>query len=88
MALWHPACVGCIAGLLKRTGSGRAEELLQKLWEGDEHSAALGFFMFHMLCPEMDLVADWLEKIERRHSLAGSHFRLARSGSPARAGIR
>jgi len=84
LAPWYAGCVGCFAGMLKRTGNdGRAEALLQKLREGDEHQAPLGFLNFHLLCGETDQAADWLEKlIEQRHSQAGALLRLAQAAHP------
>jgi hypothetical protein len=77
--------VGCFTGALKRTGNaGRAEELLQKLREGDERRAPLGFLSFHLFCGETDQAADWLEKlIEQRHSQAGALFRCAKVWNPS-----
>ena len=84
LAPWYAGCVGCFAGMLKRTGNdGRAEELLQKLRESDEHQAPLGFLNFHLLCGETDQAAHWLGKlIEQRHSQAGALLRLAQAAHP------
>jgi tetratricopeptide (TPR) repeat protein len=85
LAPWYAGCVGCLAGMLKSTGSaGVAEELLQTLREGDEHRAPLGFLNFHLLCGETDEAADWLEKlIEQRHSQAGALLRTAQAWNPS-----
>ena len=85
LAPWYAGCVGCFAGMLKRSGNaGRAEELLQKLRDGDEHRAPLGFLNFHLLCGEADQAADWLESlIQQRHSQAGALFRCAQVWNPS-----
>jgi tetratricopeptide (TPR) repeat protein len=85
LAPWYAGCVGCFAGVLNRTGnSGRAEELLQNLREGDEHWIALGFFIFHLACGEPDPAADWFEKvIEQRNSVAGTWLRFAQATYPS-----
>jgi TolB-like protein len=85
LAPWYAGCVGCFAGMLKRTGSdARAEELLQKFREGDQHRAPLGLLNFHLLCGETDQAAYWLEKlIEQRHSQAGALLRFAQAAHPS-----
>jgi TolB-like protein/predicted Ser/Thr protein kinase len=85
LAPWYAGGAGFLAGLLKRTGNaGRAEELLKKLQEGDEHSNALGFFYFHLACGEPEQAADWLEKmIVQRNSTAGAWLRLSQALCPS-----
>jgi TolB-like protein/tRNA A-37 threonylcarbamoyl transferase component Bud32/Tfp pilus assembly protein PilF len=82
---WFSAPVGCLASILKRMGNAeRAQELLQKLREGDEHRATLGLFIFHLASGEPDQAADWFEKIvEQRLSPAVFWLRLAQALCPS-----
>ena len=60
----------------------RAEDLLQKLRQGDAYSVALGLVCFHHICGETDKVADWYEKaIEQRNTLIPGYSSLV-SKSP------
>ena len=75
--------IGATAGVLKQMGElSRAEDLLQKLRQGDAYSVALGLVCFHHICGETDKVADWYEKaIEQRNTLIPGYSSLV-SKSP------
>ena len=84
LAPWYPGSVGCLAGILERTGNtGRAEELLQKFREGGGRQGLDGFFWSHFVCGELDQAVVWIEKlIEQRFSQAGALLRTAQALHP------
>jgi TolB-like protein/Tfp pilus assembly protein PilF/predicted Ser/Thr protein kinase len=86
LAPWSATSRGFLAGMLRRAGNAsRADELLQRLREGDKYHVAQGFFWFHVVCEEPDQAADWLDKVveHRNHALAGSWLRFAQTLSPS-----
>ena len=76
-----PNVIGLLAGLLMLTGdTSRAEALLPKLGDGRNYGIPVGFAIFHLLCGEIDRVADWTEQaIEQRHPLVYAFFGMLRS---------
>ncbi len=78
-----PNVIGLLAGLLMLTGdTSRAEALLPKLGDGRTYGTPVGFAVFHLLCGEIDRVADWTEQaIEQRHPLVYAFFGMLRSSS-------
>jgi tetratricopeptide (TPR) repeat protein len=85
LAPMYAPCVGQFAGMAKHTGNvRRAEELLQKLRQGDEHWSAVGFFCFHLACGEPDQTADWCEKlVEQRNPAVGAMLRCVQTLYPS-----
>jgi len=67
-----PQLIGTLAVVLKRAGEvGRSEELTRQLMRGETYGAPMSLFFFHLLCEEMDIAAEWLQKaIEQRLPLA------------------
>jgi Tfp pilus assembly protein PilF len=66
-----PSVIGLLAGVLVLSGdTGRAEALLEKLRPGRVYTAPRGLAIFHILCGEVEKVADWAGKaIEQRDPL-------------------
>lgn len=61
---WYPPGVGIYAGLLAQLGQpDRGKELIQKLGSGETYGASRGWAIFHLCCGEIDLAADWCEKV-------------------------
>ncbi len=71
LASWYTPNVGVYAGVLVRIGEPeRATELVQKLRSDIVYGTPIGLAMFHLVCGEIDLTADWFEKaIEERYSM-------------------
>ena len=64
LAPWNLTMVGQLAGILEMTADPtRAQLLLQKLGDGTAFGAPGGFFAYHMVRSEIDLAADWFEKV-------------------------
>ena len=63
LAPWARENSGYLAGLLKLTGdTGRAETVLEKLGDGTDYRAPLGFAIYYLVCSEIEQAADWAEK--------------------------
>ncbi|MEP7311182.1 MAG: TIR domain-containing protein [Pseudomonadota bacterium] len=86
LAPWYASSVGLHAGLLVRTGEPRrGREIVQVLGAGEANGASKGLAIFHTLCGELDLAADWYEKaIEERDSFVVAFLQSA-IGEPLRA---
>jgi TolB-like protein/Tfp pilus assembly protein PilF len=89
LAPWGPLVTGVYAGLLIRTGEPvRARELVQALGSGQAYGTPFGLAIFHMICGEIDLAADWIEKaIEERFPAVG-HWLQSAIAEPLRASPR
>jgi eukaryotic-like serine/threonine-protein kinase len=72
LAPWNPAQIGMLAGLLERKGEkNRAQALLKELGDGTAFGAPAGFYTYHAVLGQIDLVCDWLEKaIDQRDARA------------------
>ncbi len=68
LAPWARSNSGYLAGLLKLTGdTGRAKTVLEKLGDGTDYGAPMGFVLYYLVCSEFEQAADWAEKaIEQR----------------------
>ncbi len=68
VAPWSFAVVGMYAGVLVRTGqTGRAEELLPMLGDGQAYGAPFGLMLYYLICQEIAQGAYWAQKaIEQR----------------------
>jgi len=68
IAPWSPAVVGMYAGVLARSGqTGRAEELLQMLGDGEAYGAPFGLMQHYLFREDVDRAAHWARKgIEQR----------------------
>ena len=61
---WYPPSVGIYAGVLARLGQmDRGKELVQKLGSGERYVTPSGWAIFHICRGEIDLAADWYEKV-------------------------
>ena len=85
LAPWYAASVGVYAGLLVRTGKpGRGREMVQALGAGEAYGASKGLAIFHTICGDIDLAADWYERaIEERDSFVVAFLQSA-IGEPVR----
>ncbi len=72
LAPWNPPVIGILAGILERKGEkDRAQALLKELGDGTAFGAPAGFFTYHAVLAQIDLAADWFEKvIEQRDTRA------------------
>jgi serine/threonine-protein kinase len=78
LAPWFLPVVAILAGVLMRRGdAGEAATVLHKLGDGQAYGAPLAFVIYHLLCSQMDLAADWTEKaIEQRDAAVTSYLQL------------
>ena len=86
VAPWDAASVGVYAGLLVRTGEpNRGREMVQQaLGAGEAYGASRGLAIFHTICGDIDLAADWYERaIEERESFVVAFLQSA-IGEPVR----
>jgi tetratricopeptide (TPR) repeat protein len=85
VAPWYPPSVGLYAGILTRLGQvDRGNELLQQLGAGERPLTSSGWALFHICCGEIDLAADWYERvIEERDPIAIETLQTA-IGEPIR----
>ena len=64
LAPFFTAALGCLAGLLARTGDMvRAEELLGRLGPPESYGAPIGWAAFHLYRGETEKAVDWWEKV-------------------------
>jgi serine/threonine protein kinase/tetratricopeptide (TPR) repeat protein len=78
LAPWLLPVVAILASVLMRAGEAReAATVLRKLGDGQAYGAPLAFVIFHLLCSQIDLAADWAEKaIEQRDAALTSYLQL------------
>jgi tetratricopeptide (TPR) repeat protein len=78
VAPWSTNNIGLLAGVLQRSGNkNRAEELLQKLGDGQAHGAPGGLVVYHLVCSEIEKAAEWAEKaIEQRDPRIAIFYRF------------
>jgi tetratricopeptide (TPR) repeat protein len=86
LAPWYAPAIGIYAGLLVRTGDqDRGREIVSALGVGETYGASKGLAIFHTVCGNIQLAADWYERaIEERDSFAVSYLQAA-IGEPLRA---
>jgi len=59
----HTGLIGCLAGVLERTGeTARAAHLLEKLGDGTAFGAPFGWVLYYLFVGEIELAIDWFEK--------------------------
>jgi tetratricopeptide (TPR) repeat protein len=85
VAPWDAASAGVYAGLLVRTGEpDRGREIVRALGAGEAYGASRGLAIFHTICGDIDLAADWYERaIEERDSFVVAFLQSA-IGEPVR----
>jgi serine/threonine protein kinase len=78
LAPWFLPVVAILAGVLMRAGDAReAATVLHKLGDGQAYGAPLAFVIYHLLCSQIDLAAEWTEKaIEQRDAALTSYLQL------------
>jgi len=60
---WFPDTIGVLAALLRRNGEEvESKSLAKALGSGEALGDARAHALFHLLCGEIDLGADWAEK--------------------------
>jgi TolB-like protein len=86
-APWYAPAVGIYAGLLVRTGDpSRGREVVQALGAGERYGSLKGLAMYHIVCGDFDVAADWYERaIRARESFVLTDLQGA-IGEPLRAG--
>jgi TolB-like protein/Tfp pilus assembly protein PilF len=86
LAPWYAPAIGIYAGLLVRTGDqSRGRTIVSALGLGEVYGASKGLAIFHTVCGNIQLAADWYERaIEERDSFAVSYLQAA-IGEPLRA---
>jgi len=69
LAPWSPSAAGLFAAVLTKSGdSGRADEIVQQLEADRSCPTALGLAIYHLLCSDIDVCAEWTERaIADRH---------------------
>jgi eukaryotic-like serine/threonine-protein kinase len=72
LAPWNTFAMGLLAGILERAGNKkRAQTIVDELGDGTAFGAPLGFLSYYAVLGQMDLAADWFEKvIEQRDTRA------------------
>jgi tetratricopeptide (TPR) repeat protein len=85
LAPWYAPCVGIYDGLLVRMGDpDREREVIRALGAGEAYGASKGLAIFHTICNDIDLAADWYERaIEERDSFVVAFLQSA-IGEPVR----
>ncbi len=78
LAPWSLLVAGNLAGVLTRSGNtSRAAAVLRKLGDGTAYGAPLGFVGYYLTCSEIDLAADYVEKvIAQRQPMLTLYMRL------------
>jgi hypothetical protein len=62
--------MGVFAGMLIATGeTGRGQELLQQLGDGQEYGAAMAFLLHYLFRGDVDQVAHWARRAIDQHDL-------------------
>jgi len=86
---WYPQITGRYAGLLIRMGEqDRGKELIQKLGSGRSYGTAMGLAIFHTICGEIELAADWIEKAIKERDPSVASWLQSAIGEPLRASPR
>jgi TolB-like protein/Tfp pilus assembly protein PilF/predicted Ser/Thr protein kinase len=69
LAPWSPSAAGLLAAVLRHTGAGdRADAIVAQLEAESTSPTALGLAIYHLLCSDIDVCADWTERaIADRH---------------------
>ena len=81
----HLDCIGCLAGLLARTGEGnRAHELVHELLPGEAPGAATGLYFFHLISGNIGEAADWMKKAIGQHHPGVISYVLCPMAKPLR----
>lgn len=75
---WLPDTIGVLAALLRRNGDdAESRSLAQALGSDEALGDARAHALFHLLCGELDLGADWIEKaIEQRDASTMFYLRF------------
>jgi serine/threonine-protein kinase len=86
---WYPPSVGIYAGLLARAGQlDCAKVVIQELGSGERFSTPHGWAVFHTCCGEIDLAADWYEKVIEERDPIGMQVLQSPLGQPVRSSPR
>jgi TolB-like protein len=89
LAPWYASNVGIYAGLLVRAGQqNRGIELIQRLGSGEVYGTPMGLAIFHTCCDEIDLAADWIEKVIEERFPSVAYWLQTRMAAPLRASPR
>jgi serine/threonine-protein kinase len=63
VAPWNQSTTGILAGIRRRTGDvAGARTLIDQFGDGERYGVPIGFALYHAVCEEADLAAEWLEK--------------------------
>lgn len=89
LAPWYPPSVGIYAGLLVRLGQPeRGRELIEKLGPAEAFVAPSGWALFYLCTGEIDLAADWFEKVIEQRDPLGAQVLQTPIAEPLRASAR
>lgn len=89
LAPWYPPCVGIYAGILIRLGHvDRGKELVQKLGSGERFITSGGWALFHTCCGEIDLAANWYERVIEERDVIGIETLQSAISEPIRSSSR
>ncbi len=71
IASWYPDAAAVLAALLRRNGqAAESQSLVQALGSGEALGGAHVQALYHLLCGDIDLGADWVEKAIDQRDLA------------------
>lgn len=89
MAPWYPPSIGLYAGILTRLGQvDRGKELIEKLASGERSLTSAGWALFHTCCGEIDLAANWYERVIEERDVIGIETLQTAIGEPIRSSPR
>ncbi len=88
-APWYPPSVGIYAGILTRLGQvDRGKELIHQLGSGERALTSYGWALFHTCCGEIELAANWYERVIEERDVIGMETLQSAIGEPIRSSPR